>query len=81
MQFRECAVFFDEGRTQVLYAVSGDLHDTARSFVPSGVPFIIMETSALPSRATRDSWVFDYSNPSGYGERAEQPLTQHSLWQ
>lgn len=64
----KCAVFFHEGRTQVLYALGSELVEAAESYIPEGVPFVVMDTRDLPGRETRDSWVFDYSEPSGFGQ-------------
>lgn len=64
----KCAAFEADGRTHILYAEDHRLLDAARSYVPRGVPFIIMNTDDLPSRETRDTWSFDYTNPEGVGQ-------------
>ena len=36
--------------------------------VPTGVPFLIIDSSELPAdREFRDAWQADFSNPDGYG--------------
>ena len=36
--------------------------------VPSGVPYLIIDSSELPAdREFRDAWQADFTNPDGYG--------------
>lgn len=43
----------------------------ARSVVPDGVPFLVVEAAALPvDRAWRNAWVADFSAPDGHGGEA-----------
>ena len=44
------------------------LHELARTIVPDGRPYRIIETSDLPEdRYFRAAWVADFSAPDGYG--------------
>lgn len=37
--------------------------------VPAGVPYLIVDTSVIPSdRSDRAAWEADFSNPDGYGQ-------------
>ena len=35
--------------------------------VPTGVPYLVIDSSDLPDRTFRDAWSADFSNPHGYG--------------
>ena len=39
---------------------------TAKKDVPAGVPFIIIDSTELPT-APQETWEVDFSNPDGYG--------------
>ena len=42
--------------------------DVAKRDVPIGVPYLIIDSSELPSdRYFRDAWEADFTNPDGYG--------------
>ena len=44
------------------------LEETALKDVPTGVPYLIIDSSQLPAdREFRDAWEADFSNPDGYG--------------
>lgn len=41
--------------------------------VPSGVPYMIIQSSEVPTdRTFRDAWEADFTNPDGYGIGHEQ---------
>lgn len=54
-----------------IMAPSGELSvlDTAKKDVPEGVPFIIIDSTELPT-APQETWEVDFSNPDGYGGEA-----------
>lgn len=44
------------------------LEETALKDVPTGVPYLIIDSSQLPAdREFRDAWEADFSNPDGHG--------------
>lgn len=44
------------------------VEETAQKDVPTGVPYLIIDSSELPAdREFRDAWQADFSNPDGYG--------------
>ena len=47
----------------------GDSLTTAKKDVPEGVPFIIIDSTELPT-APQETWEVDFSNPDGYGGEA-----------
>lgn len=48
------------------------ISDIARKDVPAGVPYKIVDASAIPTdRTFRDAWEADFSEPDGYGIGAE----------
>jgi hypothetical protein len=57
-----------------IMAPSGELSvlDTAKKDVPAGVPFVIVDSTELPtaSHASQETWEVDFSNPDGYGGEA-----------
>lgn len=67
MHPKTCAAFEANGRTHIIYSDDSHLVEVTRNYAPRGVPFIVMNTTDLPTRETRDSWSFDYSNPAGIG--------------
>lgn len=47
--------------------------------VPSGVPYMIIQSSEVPTdRTFRDAWEADFTNPDGYGIGHEQWFTLKS---
>lgn len=48
------------------------LGEVARKDVPAGVPYLIVEDTAIPSdRTFRNAWAADFSIPDGFGIGAE----------
>lgn len=48
------------------------LEDIARKDVPSGVPYLIVDVSDIPTdREFRDAWEADFTTPDGYGIGAD----------
>lgn len=43
------------------------VEETAKKDVPTGVPYIVMDSEQLPA-APQSEWVIDFSHPTGYGE-------------
>jgi len=44
------------------------IEEIAKKDVPTGVPYLIIDSSELPAdREFRDAWQADFSNPDGYG--------------
>ena len=35
--------------------------------VPTGAPYLVIDSSELPDREFRSAWEADFSNPDGYG--------------
>jgi len=73
---KKCAVFKADGRTHVVYAVQEQLTTAAENYIPTGVPFIVINVEDLPPRETRENWSFDYSNPAGVGKNNAYIKTQ-----
>lgn len=44
------------------------IEDTAKKDVPTGVPYLILDSTELPTATPQEEWVFDFSNPDGHGE-------------
>lgn len=42
---------------------------TAKKDVPAGVPFVIVDSTEIPT-APQETWEVDFSNPDGYGGEA-----------
>ncbi len=60
-----------QGGVRIIHPVGGDVLEYAHRFVPASVPYLLVDTSALPTdRTNRDAWEADFSNPDGYGEGA-----------
>lgn len=48
------------------------IEEVARKDVPVGVPYLIVEDTAIPSdRTFRNAWSADFTNPHGHGIGAE----------
>lgn len=48
------------------------IEEVARKDVPAGVPYLIVEDTAIPSdRTFRSAWSADFTNPHGHGIGAE----------
>lgn len=44
------------------------VEDIAKKDVPAGVPYLIVDESAVPAdRIFREAWEADFTNPDGYG--------------
>jgi hypothetical protein len=54
----------------VIPAKGKDIYACAKKAVPAGVPFWVVDVSAIPSdRKKRDAWeLVDMPEPDGYGE-------------
>ena len=47
---------------------SNKFDEIIKKSVPSGVPYLIIDSSELPADTEfRDAWQADFSNPDGYG--------------
>ena len=57
-----------DGKVAVMTPV-GEPLATAKKDVPAGVPFVIVDSTELPtaSHASQETWEVDFSNPDGYG--------------
>lgn len=48
------------------------IEEVARKDVPAGVPYLIVEDTAIPNdRTFRNAWSADFTNPHGHGIGAE----------
>lgn len=48
------------------------IEEVARKDVPAGVPYLIVDDTAIPSdRTFRNAWAADFTNPHGHGIGAE----------
>jgi len=65
------AIFSNETTISVLVPAPNcelTLEQICAKDVPTGVPFLIIDSSELPAdREFRDAWQADFSNPDGYG--------------
>jgi hypothetical protein len=65
----------DQGGIAIILPAPGcgiPLEEIARKDVPAGVPFRIIDASAIPTdRTYREAWTADFSAPDGYGIGAE----------
>lgn len=61
-------LFPQDSGTVAVMATTGalDTMATALKDVPTSKPFIIVDSSELPSEP-QEAWVVDFSNPDGYG--------------
>ena len=59
----------EAGGIAVIYPVGGlPVEEVARKDVPAGVPYLIVDPSAIPTdRSFRAAWEADFSEPHGYG--------------
>lgn len=62
----------------VIEPVAGlDINDVALRCVPEGVPYLIVDTSELPTDGKyRDAWDADFSEPDGVGIGPENYFIQ-----
>lgn len=58
-----------EGSSTAVMTPVGEPLATAKKDVPAGVPFIIIDSTELPT-APQETWEVDFSNPDGYGGEA-----------
>jgi hypothetical protein len=65
----------DQGGIAIILPAPGcgiPLEEIARKDVPAGVPFRIIDASAIPTdRTYREAWTADFSEPDGHGIGAE----------
>ena len=64
-------IFPNDTSISVLYPAPNSertLEEICAKRVPTGVPYLIIDSSDLPEdRTFRDAWSADFSNPNGYG--------------
>lgn len=71
-------VYQNDTKIGVIEPVQGlDIKDVALRCVPEGSPYLIVDTSELPSDATyREAWDADFSEPDGVGIGPENYFIQ-----
>lgn len=48
-------------------AAGQDVLEVAKTIVPTGKPFLLVDSTNLPTEP-QEAWEVDFSNPTGYGE-------------
>ena len=58
----------DNGNVAVMTPTGAlSVDETAKKDVPSGVPYLIVDVSQLPTDVPQEAWEVDFSAPTGYG--------------
>lgn len=65
----QAIIYLDGGFIQLVIPTGEiPIEAVAKKDIPSGKPYLFVDTASLPDLRFQQAWTADFSNPDGYGE-------------